>query len=102
MLILSAVMESFWNMALKKSTGLTDWLVNSIGITFLIIGIFSFKKSLDSISLSIAIVVWSGVSLLFTIGLDVIFFKTKFDLLTGAFMFACIVSIIGLHYAANR
>jgi multidrug transporter EmrE-like cation transporter len=102
MLVLAAIAESAWNVALKKSTGLTDWAVNGFGMLFLLAGIFLFKKSLDSISLSIAALVWSGVSLTLTIGLDILFFKTRFDLLTAAFMVLSILSIIGLSYSASR
>ncbi|MGZ3944531.1 MAG: hypothetical protein ACXVJB_06285, partial [Mucilaginibacter sp.] len=63
------------NVVLKKSTGLTDWGVNGVGILLVLTGVFLFKKSLDSISLSIAALVWSVISLTLTIGLDMLFLK---------------------------
>lgn len=79
-----------------------DWRANGIGILLVLTGIFLFKKSLDSISLSIAALVWSAISLTLTIGLDILFFKTKFDPLTAAFMALSMLSIIGLSYSASR
>ncbi|MGZ4001519.1 MAG: DMT family transporter [Mucilaginibacter sp.] len=102
MLVLSAITESAWNVVLKKSTGLTDWGVNGVGILLVLTGVFLFKKSLDSISLSIAALVWSVISLTLTIGLDMLFFKTRFDLLTAGFMVLSMLSIIGLSFSAGR
>ncbi|MBS1532108.1 MAG: hypothetical protein JSU01_17535 [Bacteroidetes bacterium] len=102
MLLLAAIAEAIWNVALKKSTGLTDWRANGIGLCCMSLGIFLFKKSLDSVSLSVASLVWSAISLSLTIGLDVLFFKTRFDLLTAGFILLSIISIIGLGYSASR
>lgn len=102
LLILSSFTEVVWNIGLKRSNGLTDWRNNSYGVFFLMVGILCFKKSLDSISLSVAAIIWSGLSLTLTIVADVVLFKTRTDLLTCVFMLLCLVSIIGLNYATNR
>ena len=98
LLIISALAEAIWNIYLTKSKGLTDWGVNIIGVSFLLLGIFTFKKALTSMPLSVAIVIWSGLSLLLTIVLDVYIFKTKIDYKIAFFMVICIVSILGLNY----
>ena len=102
LLILSAVTESFWNVCLKKSSSLTDWKVMIPGICFMIAGIIMFKTSLQHISLSVAVMIWSGVSLILTIGLDFLYFKARIDWLTAMFMVMCAVSIIGLNYASGK
>ena len=98
LLIISAIFEALWNIALKKSQGLYDWQVNTLGLVVLVVGIITFKKAIGIIPLSIAIVIWSGVSLMLTILLDVFLFKTKIDFKVAFFMGLCIISIIGLNY----
>ena len=87
---------------MKRSTGLRDWLNNGIGIIFLIVGIAAFKKTLSYMPLSIAIVIWSGISLVGTILLDVYFFKTHIDGRVALFMVLSMASIMGLHYYASQ
>ena len=101
-LLLSAGCEAVWNIFLTKSKGITDWRTNALGVCFLLIGIFAFKKALSGMSLSIASVVWSGVSLILTILLDLYFFKTKVDIRIAFFMTLCVVSIIGLNYYSKK
>lgn len=98
LLILSALCEAIWNIYLTKSKGFTDWGVNVGGLLFLVLGIVTFKKALAHLPLSVAIVIWSGLSLMLTIGLDVWIFHTKIDYKTAFFMGLCIVSILGLNY----
>lgn len=98
LLIVSALCESVWNFFLAKSKGITDWGINVIGIAFLIAAIVAFKKSLNDIPLSIAAVIWSGLSLPLTILIDISFFKTKIDIRTTICMVICILSIIALNY----
>lgn len=102
LLIFSAICEALWNICLTKSKGFTDWTPNTLGILLLVGGILSFKKSLDFMPLSIAIVIWSGLSLILTILLDVYFFKTSIDYRVAFFMVLCIVSIIGLNFFAHQ
>lgn len=101
LVIFSAFCEAAWNIALKKSTGLTDWAMNMIGILFLLGGIFSFKKSLDAIPLSITIVVWSGLSLMLTIVFDQITERQTWSRMTIFFMACSILSIVGLSYYSS-
>ena len=96
-IVISALCEAFWNIYLTKSKGLTDWIVNIIGLFFLTIGIITFKQALYYTPLSIAIVVWSGLSLLITIAFDMYIFKTRIDFKVAFFMTMCIISIIGLN-----
>jgi multidrug transporter EmrE-like cation transporter len=95
---LSALCEAIWNIFLTKSKGITDWSNNIVGILFLIISIFAFKKALNGMPLSVASVVWSGLSLIFTIVLDMYFFDTRFDYKIVFFMVLGIISILGLNY----
>jgi multidrug transporter EmrE-like cation transporter len=95
---LSAICEAIWNIFLAKSKGITDWGVNLMGILFLALGIFTFKKALDGLSLSVVNVIWSGLSLIFTIILDMHFFNTKLDYKIVFFMILGIISILGLNY----
>lgn len=57
-----------------------------------------FKKALCIYPLSFAIVIWSGISLILTIALDVYIFSTKIDLRTGFLMTICLSSILTLNY----
>ncbi len=98
LIIISALCESFYNIYLTKSKGFADWQVNLITITFLITGILTFKKAIMVMPLSIAIVMWSGFSLIATIILDVYFFKTRLDFKIMVCMALCIICIIGLQY----
>ena len=102
LLVCSAITESFWNVCLKKSTSFTDWKVMGPGVLLMIMGVILFKTSLHNISLGVAVMIWSGISLIITICLDVLYFKTNIDWLTAAFMVMCVASIIGLNYASNR
>lgn len=102
LLLLSAVTESCWNVCLKKAVSFTDWKIMGPGILFMIAGIIMFKTSLRIIPLGVAVMIWSGVSLVLTIGLDVLYLKTKIDWLTAVFMVMCMVSILGLNYASGR
>ena len=60
LLLISGTCEALWNIALKKSNGIIDWGVNSVGIFFLIGGIIAFKKAIAIIPLSISLMIWSG------------------------------------------
>jgi multidrug transporter EmrE-like cation transporter len=103
LLLASAICDAVWNVCLKQSKGITDWLVNAIGISFLIAGIITFKKALDFFPLSIAIVIWFGVTFGLTTILDVIWFKTVLNYKIGFFMALCVISIVGLNYfSANK
>jgi multidrug transporter EmrE-like cation transporter len=97
-LLASSVCDAVWNICLKQSKGITDWLINLIGISFLLIGIVTFKKALDHFPLSIATVIWFGVSLVLTTILDVLLFKTALNYEIVFFMALCMISIIGLNY----
>ena len=102
LLFLSTVCEGLWNVCLKRSRGLSDWGVNALGVLFLVIGILAFKKALQFTSLSVASLIWSSVSLLFTIALDMSLFGTKIDLRTAVFMGLSLLSTMGLAYFANK
>jgi multidrug transporter EmrE-like cation transporter len=97
-LLASAICDAVWNVCLKQSKGITDWLVNIIGVSFLMAGILTFKKALDHFPLSIATVVWFGISLVLTTFLDVLLFKTTLNYKLIFFMGLCMISIIGLNY----
>ena len=97
-LLASSVCDAVWNVCLKQSRGITDWVVNAVGISFLLTGIFTFKKALAHFPLSIAVVIWFGVSLVLTTTLDVVLFKTMLNYKIVFFMTLCVLSIIGLNY----
>jgi len=97
-LLASSICDAVWNICLKQSKGMTDWLINIIGISFLMIGIFTFKKALDHFPLSIATVIWFGVTFVLTTALDVLLFKTTLNYKVAFFMGLCMISIIGLNY----
>jgi multidrug transporter EmrE-like cation transporter len=97
-LLASSVCDAVWNICLKQSKGITDWLVNIIGISFLLIGIVTFKKALDYFPLSIAVVIWFGVTFVLTTILDVFLFKTALNYKVAFCMCLCVISIIGLNY----
>lgn len=78
-----------------------DWHVNLVGVSFMIIGVLAFKKSLNHISLSVATVIWSGTSLVLTIILDTYLYNTKLDYKTIFFMLLCMTSIIGLNFSSK-
>jgi len=99
-LLASSICDAVWNICLKQSKGITDWLINIIGISFLMIGIFTFKKALDHFPLSIATVIWFGMSLVLTTILDVFLFKTVLNYKILFFMILCMTSIIGLNFCS--
>src|SRR3569833_1085324 len=102
-LLASAVCDAVWNVCLKLSKGINDWPVNIIGISFLAIGIVTFKKALDFFPLSVAVVLWFGMSLVMTTIADMIWFKTMLNFKIIFFMALCLVSIAGLNYfSANK
>lgn len=100
LLLASSICDAVWNVCLKQSKGITDWFVNIIGITFLVVGIITFKKALDFFPLSVAIVIWFGVTFGLTTVLDVIWFKTVLNYKVAFFMILCVISIIGLNYCS--
>ena len=102
LLIISAACEAAWNIFLSKSRGFTDWSTNAIALFFLGAGIFTFKQALAGLPLSIAIVIWSGLALLFTVALDIYFFKTQINGKVAFFMALCILSILCLNYYHNK
>ncbi len=73
-----------------------------MGLLFLAGGIITFKKAIGLMPLSIAIVIWSGLSLMLTILLDVYLFKTKMNFKVALFMVLCMASIVGLNYYSQR
>ena len=101
-LLFSAVCEAFYNVALKRIAGWGDIKNIALAAALLAFGIVGFKKGVDQINLSIAAVVWSGVSLAFTILLDIILYKAKFDWRIAFFMCLCVISIVGLNYYSKR
>ena len=98
LLIAAAFSDAVWNIALKKSDGIFDWKTNVVGVFFVAMAIITFKKAIDKIPLSIGIVICSGVTILLTILLDGILYKTRIDFKTGFFMLICILSILGMNY----
>lgn len=101
-LIFSAICDAFYNVFLKKVSSFTDYK-NILLVVFLLSGsILGFKKGLSTIQMSTALLVWSGISIIATIILDIIIYKAKFDIKIAFFMCLCIVSIIGLNYYANK
>jgi len=100
-LILSGMCDAVWNIFLTKSKGLLDWETNIKGILFLILSTLAFKKGLHFMSLSVTVVIWSGLAIMFTIALDMYIFKTAIDNKVAFFMGLCIISIIGLNYFSN-
>ncbi len=97
-LLASSVCDAVWNVCLKQSKGITDWLVNIIGACFLMVGIFTFKRALEHFPLSIATVIWFGVSLVLTTVLDVFLFKTMLNYKIVFFMMLCVISVVGLNH----
>jgi len=100
-LLASSVCDAVWNICLKQSRGATDWLVNIIGGSFLMIGIIVFKKALVYFPLSIATVIWFGASLVLTVLADVLIFKTVLNFKLTLFMMLCLSSIAGLIYVSS-
>lgn len=100
-LLTSSVCDAVWNICLKQSRGATDWLVNIIGGSFLMIGIVVFTKALVYFPLSIATVIWFGASLVLTVLADVLIFKTVLNFKLALFMMLCLSSIAGLIYVAS-
>jgi multidrug transporter EmrE-like cation transporter len=101
-LILSGACDAIWNIYLTKSKGILDWRMNLIGVVFLILSTLGFKKALDTMPLSVVVVIWSGLSIFFTIVLDMYIFKTTIDYKIAFFMGLCIVSVFGLNYYSTR
>ncbi len=101
-LLMSAILEACWNIALKKSSGIADWRYNLLGGFFLILGILTFKKAIYTMPLSIAIVTWSAVSMIGTIALDKLFYKARIEWRTAIFMAFSIISILGMSYFSSR
>lgn len=99
---ISGLCEAIWNIYLYKSKGVTDFKTNAIAVFFLIISIVTFKKTLTFFPLSIAIVLWTGLTLLITIILDMLIYKTKIDNKVAFFMALCSISIIGLNYFSAK
>lgn len=100
-LLASSVCDAVWNICLKQSRGATDWLVNIIGGSFLMMGIVVFKKALVYFPLSIATVIWFGASLVLTVLADVLIFKTVLNFKLTLFMMLCLSSIAGLIYVSD-
>jgi multidrug transporter EmrE-like cation transporter len=102
LLIISALCETFYNIFIKRSEGWYDWKNNIWVVIFVIGSIIGFKKALNTIPLSIAITVWSGVAIVTTILLDIIIFKTKTDFKIMFFMTVCVISIVCLNYYSSQ
>lgn len=101
-LLLSAICDSIWTVILSKSRGIKDWGITLVGVLMLLSAILLFKKACDTVSLSIAVVVWSGLTIMCTIVYDVFWGGNKIDPVTGFFMLLCIVSILGMNYYAKH
>lgn len=101
-LVLSALCDTIWTFFLAKSKGAGDWWKYAIGILFAIGSTVLFKRSCSLVVLSIAVVAWSGMTVMFTILWDVFFYKTKIDLKTGFFMLLGVIAILGMNYFSNQ
>jgi multidrug transporter EmrE-like cation transporter len=101
LLFTSGICDVGWNLCLKQSKGITDWLINIIGVSCLIIGIITFKKALSGYPLSVAIVIWFGITFSLTTVADVFLFKTVLNFKVIFFMLLCAASIIGLNYFSS-
>ena len=101
-LIFSASCNAIYNVFLKRTNSFTDYPNLLLAILFLSGSIIGFKKGIETIPLGIAMSVWSGVAVIGTILLDIIFYKAKMDLKIAFFMALCIISIIGLNYYSNK
>lgn len=101
-LIISAVCEAFYNVFLKRASGFGDFKNIFIALLFVAGSILCFKKAITNIQLSIAMMAWSGVAISATIILDMIIYKTRFDLKISFFMLLCLISIIGLNYFSEK
>lgn len=101
-LIFSAACDAFYNVFLKRTTGFFDYK-NVIVVVLLLLGsVIGFKKGLDGIQMSVAMIAWSGMSVCSTVILDMVIYRTKFDLRTSLLMALCVISIIGLKLVTGR
>lgn len=101
-LIFSASCDAIYNVFLKRTHSFSDYSNLFFAILFLAGSIIGFKKGIEFIPLGIAMSVWSGVAVIGTILLDMVFYKAKMDLRIAFFMALCIVSIIGLNYYSDK
>lgn len=102
LITISALLDAFYNVALKKSKGLTDWNTNILVLFLLLLTIITFKKGLNILPLGVAIAIWSGISIVTTTMLGVFLFKEKLNFMIVFFIGSIIISIIGLHYFSNK
>lgn len=97
-LLLSALCDSIWTIILSRISGTKDGLMTIAGVLLLIASILLFKKACSTVSLSIAVIVWSGLTIMCTIIGDTCFLGSRFDAKTAFFMLLCIISILGMNY----
>jgi multidrug transporter EmrE-like cation transporter len=87
---------------LAKFEGASQWYILAIGLIFLLGDVYFFKKSLDYLNLSVAVVVWSDLSIILTIIFDYFFFKTRLDYKVAFFRGMGLIAIFGMNYYSGK
>lgn len=95
-LLIAGLLEIAWAVGLKYSNGFTKLLPSALVIAGGFASVWLLGIAMKTIPLGTAYAVWTGIGILGTVALGVVFFQEPIALLRLFFIFCILVGIIGL------
>jgi quaternary ammonium compound-resistance protein SugE len=95
-LIIAGIFEVSWAISLKYTKGFTRLWISVFNIIVMILGVLFLSKSLATLPVGTAYAVWTGIGVIGTTALGIIFFNESREWIRIAFILLIIIGIIGL------
>lgn len=95
-LLLAGVFECVWSTTMKLSEGFSKAGYAVLTIAGMVISFAALIKATQSLPISIAYPIWTGIGAVGAVLVGVFFFRDKMNPLTWFFVILLIVSIVGI------
>ncbi len=95
-LFIAGLLEITWAVGLKYSNGFTKFLPSALVIAGGFVSVWLLGIAMKTIPLGTAYAVWTGIGILGTVALGIVFFHEPINLLRLLFILCILVGIIGL------
>ena len=100
-LFIAGLLEVVWAIGLKYTHGFTRLTPSVITVTAMIVSIVLLSWAMRSLPVGTAYAVWTGIGAVGTVIIGIVFFKEPVSFGRLFFIFALIVSIVGLKVVSS-
>lgn len=101
-LLLAGIFECVWSTTMKLSDGFSKMGYAVLTIFGMVISFAALIKATQSLPISIAYPIWTGIGAVGAVLVGVFFFKDKMNPLTWFFVVLLIVSIVGIKLTSGE